>query len=433
MLWIMAEPRQPSRRNVLHGGTERVERGERAGSYGDSGTGTNLVHVGEHNRALVVDLVRRRGPVTRADLARSTGLSAQTVTNIAATLVRGGLLRESPDGGRGLEVVATARTAVGVHLDPAHLVVVRADLTGRVLAEDHVDLDAVDDPGATLDTAAAAVGRVCADGAAVDGIGLAVPGPIDPDGVRTGSPAQLPAWRHLPVAAELAARTGVPVRLEKDSTASALGEVWAGPAPDDLVSVFLGHGIGAATVAHGEVVRGASGNAGEFGGMPVHAHGGWTEVWEACQPLQQVRRAIDAGLLPAAVPLDRAVDVRRAFARLCALPGAAPLVAEAGAALGSALALVVELLDVPRATIGGSAALAGGTVFLTAVRRRLAERLPLGPFPTVAFTDHGEAAVARGAACSVLRAGLAMPVLVASGTGGRPGGPVPARSIAHPW
>ncbi|TDW74303.1 putative NBD/HSP70 family sugar kinase [Curtobacterium sp. PhB25] len=426
----MSEPRQPLPDTVVQGRTG----------------GTNLVRVGVQNRALVLDLVRRRGPFSRAELMRATGLSAQTVSNIAAGLVAAGLVREAPGGGRRLEVVAGSRSAIGVHLDPAHLVVVRTDLTGAVLAVEHVDLDATDDPARTLDTMAAAVHRVRGDGSrarsrtgvpAPAGIGLAVPGSIDPDGVRMGTPAQLPAWWSLPVTDELAAWTGLPVRLEKDGVASALGEVWSAAGADDLVSVFLGHGISAATVAAGEVVRGATGNAGEFGGMPVEAHGRWTEVWEACQPLQQVRRGIDAGLLPTGIPLDRASDVRHAFERLCATPSAAPLVAEAGAALGSALAHVVELLDVPRVVIGGSAALAGGDVFIAAVRERLAVRLPNGPFPTVAATAFGEASVARGAACAVLQADLAVPAPVGRGagvgTGRRPGGPVHVRSIAHPW
>ncbi|WP_248703415.1 ROK family transcriptional regulator [Curtobacterium sp. MWU13-2055] len=426
----MSEPRQPLPDTVVQGRTG----------------GTNLVRVGVQNRALVLDLVRRRGPFARAELMRATGLSAQTVSNIAAGLVAAGLVREAPGGGRRLEVVAGSRSAIGVHLDPAHLVVVRTDLTGAVLAVEHVDLDATDDPARTLDTMAAAVHRVRGDGSrarsrtgvpAPAGIGLAVPGSIDPDGVRMGTPAQLPAWWSLPVTDELTARTGLPVRLEKDGVASALGEVWSAAGADDLVSVFLGHGISAATVAAGEVVRGATGNAGEFGGMPVEAHGRWTEVWEACQPLQQVRRGIDAGLLPRGIPLDRASDVRHAFERLCATPSAAPLVAEAGAALGSALAHVVELLDVPRVVIGGSAALAGGDVFIAAVRERLAVRLPNGPFPTVAATAFGEASVARGAACAVLQADLAVPAPVGRGagvgTGRRPGGPVHVRSIAHPW
>ncbi|WP_159573815.1 ROK family transcriptional regulator [Curtobacterium sp. 18060] len=426
----MSEPRQPLPDTVVQGRTG----------------GTNLVRVGVQNRALVLDLVRRRGPFARAELMRATGLSAQTVSNIAAGLVAAGLVREAPGGGRRLEVVAGSRSAIGVHLDPAHLVVVRTDLTGAVLAVEHVDLDATDDPARTLDTMAAAVHRVRGDGSrarsrtgvpAPAGIGLAVPGSIDPDGVRMGTPAQLRAWWSLPVTDELAARTGLPVRLEKDGVASALGEVWSAAGADDLVSVFLGHGISAATVAAGEVVRGATGNAGEFGGMPVEAHGRWTEVWEACQPLQQVRRGIDAGLLRTGIPLDRASDVRHAFERLCATPSAAPLVAEAGAALGSALAHVVELLDVPRVVIGGSAALAGGDVFIAAVRERLAVRLPNGPFPTVAATAFGEASVARGAACAVLQADLAVPAPVGRGagvaTGRRPGGPVHVRSIAHPW
>ncbi len=414
----MEQPRQPSRHTVLHGGTPHG--------------GTNIADVGTRNRALVLDLVRRSGPLHRVALARSTGLSAQTVSNIAARLVAEGLVRE--DGERALAVVPSARTGIGVHLDPAAFEVVLVDLTGTVLAAEHHDIAAHTAPAAVVDAMAAAIGRLRAEapGRAVDGVTVAVPGPIDTVSERLGTPAQLRPWSEYPLALELAARTGAAVHLEKDAIAGAFGEAWTTPEPEDLVAVHLGSGVSAAAVASGEVVRGSTGNAGEFGGMPVFAHGRWTAVWEACQPLQQVRRAVSAGVLDAEVASDDAAAVRAAYARMCREPAAAGLVAEGGSALGSALAHVVELLDVPRVTIGGSAAVLGGERFLDAVRSRLRDRLPRGPFAEVAFSTAGVVAVARGAACSAIARSLttAAPVPTARQ---RTGGSVQARSISHPW
>lgn len=418
MLGSMEQPRQPSRRTVLHGGT----------SHG----GTNIADVGTRNRALVLDLVRRTGPVQRVALARGTGLSAQTVSNISARLVAEGLVRQDED--RALAVVPSARAGIGVHLDPAAFEVVLVDLTGTVLAAEHHDLAARTAPGAVLDVMAAAVGRLRAEapGQVVDGITVAVPGPIDTVSERLRTPAQLRPWSAYPLAAELAARTGAEVHLEKDAIAGAFGEAWTSPEREDLVAVHLGSGVSAAAVASGEVVRGATGNAGEFGGMPVYAHGRWTAVWEACQPLQQVRRAVSAGVLDAEVSSDDAAAVRAAYARMCREPAAAELVTEGGAALGSALAHVVELLDVPRVTIGGSAAVLGGEPFLAAVRSRLRDRLPRGPFAEVAFSTAGVVAVARGAACSAIARSLATAPRVPA-VRQRTGGTVHARSISHPW
>ncbi|WP_439691365.1 ROK family transcriptional regulator [Curtobacterium sp. SP.BCo] len=407
--------------------------------------GTNSARVGTLNRALVLDVARRTGPVTRSAIAAATGLTAQTVSNIAARLLDEGLLREEgprprrTDHGepsqRGLAVAADARHAVGLHLDPAHVVATLVDLAGTVIATEHLDTGALDGPTAVLDAMAGTVERLVRERSSrLVGLGLAAPGPLDPTHAALADPVQLPGWAGLPVADELRRRTGLPVLLEKDGVAAGLGEGWTTTNTTGLVTVTLGHGISAAVVTGGQVVRGASGNAGEFGGMPVHAHGRWTAVWEACQPLQQVRRAIAAGILPAGTRTGRPADVRVAYESLCAAPTGTALVAAGGSALGSALAHVVELLDVTDVVIGGSAAIAGGPVFLEAVRASLADRLPDAPRIVVEATTHGEAAVARGAACAVLATALdgsptsgGAPVRAAAGRSPR------ARSIAHPW
>ncbi|WP_186317527.1 ROK family transcriptional regulator [Curtobacterium sp. 9128] len=407
--------------------------------------GQNGAHVAAHNRAVVLDVVRRDGPVSRSALTQRTGLTAQTVSNIAARLLADGLVRERGAGGdrgvagagvarRRLELAPDGCSAVGIHLDPAQVSVVLLDLAGGLLAQRHLGAADLDRPAATLDAMAAAVEDVLAetgvDRTRVVGIGIAAPGPIERDLAALGAPVQLASWSGVPLAAELAARTGLPVRIEKDAVASALAEWWTGSATEDLVSVYLGHGVGAGIVVGGEVVRGSTGNAGEFGAMPVHAHGGWTELWEACQPLQQVRRGVAAGLL--ADPSEDPASVRAAFERLCAGEAARPLLVEAGGALGSALVHVVELLDVRRVVVGGSTALAGGEPFLDALRTRLRDRLVHGPVPSVVVTALGEDVVARGAACSVLL------TTVPSAGGGvvrqiRTGGRARPRDIAHPW
>lgn len=397
--------------------------------------GTNSTRAGSLNRALVLDVVRRRGPLGRAAIAATTGLTTQTASNITARLLREGLLREAAgDPRRPLAIAPDARHAVGLHLDPAHVVAVLVDLAGTVIATEHVDTDGLDGPDRVLDAMATVTSRLVRDDPhPVAGIGIGAPGPLDPARAALADPVQLPGWAGLPIAEELRRRTGLPVLLEKDGVAAGLGEAWTTTNTTGLVTVTLGHGISAAVVTGGVVVRGATGNAGEFGGMPVQAHGRWTAVWEACQPLQQVERAMAAGILPPDTRTDRPGAVRAAYAALCAEPAGRPLVAAGGAALGEALAHVVELLDVTEVVLGGSTAIAGGTVFSDAVRAGLAERLPRAPRAAVAPTRHGEAAVARGAACAVLATTLeaspsgAAPVRVAPGRGPR------ARSIAHPW
>ena len=414
--------------------------------------GQDDARLGSHNRRLVLDLVRRNGPLTRAAVRTATGLTPQTVSNITARLLADGLVREAPATPgtrtpRALTLAPDGRSAVGVHIDPAQVTVVLLDLAGGLVTARHLGAADPLDPAATLDRIADAVEDVLTtsgvDRRRVSGIGVATPGPLDaepPAATVLGAPAQLTGWAGIPIAAALATRTGLPVHVEKDAVADALAEWWTATSTEDLVAVYLGHGVSAGIVLDGRVVRGGTGNAGEFGGMPVHAHGGWTALWQACQPFQQVRRGIAAGLLPG-VPSPDPEDpaaVRAAFERLCAGPAAHDLVAQAGTALGSALAHVVELLDLPRVVVGGSAALAGGATFLDAVRARLAERLPLA-VPAVAFTTLGEDVVARGAACAVLAtaaasAGPVPPALLADRVPStRSGGSSRRRDIAHPW
>lgn len=128
------------------------------------------------------------------------------------------------------------------------------------------------------------------------------------------------------------------------------------------------------------------------------------ELWRACQPQAQVRRAVDAGVC-APVDQDDARAVRAAYADLVRTDAGRALVAQAGTAIGSALAHVVELVDVPRVVVGGGVALASGVTLVDAVRDRLEARLASPP--SVASTAFGEDGVARGAACSVLEALLA--------------------------
>lgn len=424
MLRTMDEPRQPPGHRVLQ-------------------RGTNSARIGTLNRALLLDVVRRHGPVTRTAVAAATGLTAQTVSNIAARLLDDGLLREHrgpvPDQQRLLAIAPDAHWAVGLHLDPARVVGVLVDLAGTVVATERLDVGPLHGPAEILDAMAAMTDALLTAGPSgvrdrLVGVGVAAPGPLDPAHAVLAAPVQLPGWAGLPVVAELGRRTGLPVVLEKDGVAAGLGEAWTTTNTTGLIAVTLGHGISAAVLAGGRVVRGATGNAGEFGGMPVHAHGRWTAVWEACQPLQQVERAVAAGVLPTSTSTACADDVRAAYETLCGTPEGEPLVVAGGRALGSALAHVVELLDVTDVVLGGSSAIAGGAVFLDAVRAGLDDRLPGAQRIAVSGSRHGEAAVARGAACAVLAAALdvAPPPRSAPSRAVAVRGPR-ARSIAHPW
>ena len=237
--------------------------------------GANQAALGTFNTNVVLDLIRRsKDGISRADLARRTGLSAQTITNVARGLLEDGLLTEvrMQTGQRGqppvlLRLRRRSRFAVGVHLDPAVVTFVLADLTGEVVArrqwraagDEPVPIAAVTDG---IEELLASTGT---DRAAVLGVGLAVPGPIDVAQGMLTHPPLLTGWHMVPLREEVERRTGFRVWMDKEVIAAATVPKFMG-AEDrrNMVFVFFGSGIAAGLVLNGEVVRGVSGNAGDL-------------------------------------------------------------------------------------------------------------------------------------------------------------------------
>ncbi|MBV9243320.1 MAG: ROK family protein [Methylobacteriaceae bacterium] len=214
----------------------------------------------------------------------------------------------------------------------------------------------------------------------VTAIGASVGGPIDAErGVVLGPP-NLPGWDAVPLAAFLAEKLGRPARIEHDAKACALAE-WrygAGRGARDMVFLTLGTGLGAGIIANGKLVRGAGNLAGEIGHWRIAADGpdiygkrGSFEGWCSGAGLPALARA----LAP-----DRFGHVRDA-ANLAARavagdPDAESVIAQAGAALGRGLALLVDLLA-PEAIVLGNLARRLGAGFLEAAQAALAaEALP---------------------------------------------------------
>lgn len=190
------------------------------------------------NLERVVRAVRLSGSLTQAEIARSTGLSAATVSNIVRELRDNGTVEVTPtsSGGRRARSVTLSGDAgivVGVDFGHSHLRVAIGNLAHQVLAEqsEPIDVDASASEG--FDRAEQLVGRliestgVCAD--KVLGVGLGVPGPIDVETGALGSTAILPGWSGINPRQELAERLRMPVQVDNDANLGALGElVWGG-------------------------------------------------------------------------------------------------------------------------------------------------------------------------------------------------------------
>ncbi|GAA1645333.1 ROK family transcriptional regulator [Kribbella alba] len=341
--------------------------------------GTNLDRVGGFNDTVVLDAIRRADQrLSRVEIAAATGLSGQAISNITRRLLVAGLVREAgrqKSTGLGkprtlLELEPTGQYAVGVHLDPAVVTVVILDLTGQVVARRRAETPATDDPGLLIAGIAATVEEVIAEASAprerVVGVGIAAPGPIDVERGVVVNPPNLAAWHLVPLRDALRERTGLPVLLDKDVTAAASAEKWAGGSNGrgSFVFFYLGTGVGAGLVIGDEVVRGSSSNVGEIGHVivdpdgPICYCGRRGCVGEASQPRFLVQQAMQAGILAQGIDLDDRRAVDGAFAALCSQAGEGVEAArEIITAFAARIAKVVEdianLLDLERVVFGG--------------------------------------------------------------------------------
>ena len=395
--------------------------------------GTNLPRMGDFNQSVILDAIRRSEEgLSRVELVKAIGLSAQAVSNITRRLLDEGLILEGGKSGTGpgkprtiLRINPEGRYAVGVHLDPAVMTVVLMDLLGHVLARRVNQTPFGADPAGIIAAIAHLIdGMVKESGidpGRIEGIGVAPPGPVDlPNGTVVDPPLLL-GWHRVPLREALASRTGLPVLVEKDVIAAAVAEVWAGrgQSTQSFVFVYIGTGIGSGMVINGEVLRGSSGNAGEIGhivtdpGGPPCACGMRGCVAVTCIPETLVREAEQMGILEDRRQRSAGTEVTDSFLQLCRAAdqghqGAVDILNRAAARTARAVSVLANMLDVESVIFGGP--------FWEPLARRYLEMIPasLAEFRaarsihpvTVVATTIGEDVAAIGAACLVLESTL---------------------------
>lgn len=283
------------------------------------GRGTNITAVGEYNRSIILDAIRKgEAGMTRSEIRAQTGLAYQTVFNVTKTLEAEGLVRETERAIRRpgkpavvLQFVHSARCAIGVHIDPWITTIAVVGLDHRVLTRFEFATDAdARGPGGTARVIREVLRLL--DAAAVRrddilGVGIVVPGPIDRERGRILAPPLMPGWQNLDLAEDISAGTGLPVLLDRDVVAAAVGERWAAPeiAHPGVAVVYYGTGIGMCILLHGEVLRGGSfQDVGNLGWLVVPVSGaigpvgGTTHLGYAVTPWALVQAAQRVGLLP---------------------------------------------------------------------------------------------------------------------------------------
>ncbi|OIV35558.1 transcriptional regulator [Mangrovactinospora gilvigrisea] len=330
----------------------------------------------------VLQAVRMAGSLTQAEIARTTGLSAATVSNIVRELRGAGTVVVTPTtstGGRRARSVALSEDAglvVGVDFGHSHLRVAVGNLAHRVLAEqlEPVDVDASAAEG--LARAEALVMRLLRDvdrsPEKVVGVGLGVPGPLDGGTGAIGSTAILPGWVGVRPAQELSDRLGMPVHVDNDANLGALGElVWgAGRGLGDLAYIKIASGVGAGLVINGRVYRGPGGTAGEIGHSTVDDSGPICRCGNrgCLETFTNARHLL--GLLAGSHGPDLTVPRMVRLAQAGDL-GCRRVIADVGRQVGTAVADLCNLLNPSRVILGGDLA-GAGELLLEPIRETVA-------------------------------------------------------------
>lgn len=248
------------------------------------------------NRQIVLNYVREREPISRAEIARETQLQRSTVSAIVEDLEVEGLVEEIGEGestGGRRPTLLRLRTkepiALGVSITPTVTTVATSDLSGRLVEER--EFPTRPDRHLTIKNVITAVQELSnRSNSSIEGVGVSLPGLVDP---ATGNAIYIPyfKWRDIPVAELISSAVGLPVFIDNDANSVALAELWFGR-PEvsdarDFILVLVAEGVGTGIIFDGQVYRGQRGAAGEFGHMVIGTHApvpcscGNHDCWEA--------------------------------------------------------------------------------------------------------------------------------------------------------
>jgi predicted NBD/HSP70 family sugar kinase len=363
----------------------------------------------------VLRLIRDGEAVTRAAIARRTGLARSTVAQRVDALLAHELVfeagGEASTGGRPATVLAfnhRAGVVLVADLGATHSRLAISDLAGTPLAEVAFDMDIADGPESVLGEVAERFGALLAEAgrkpAEVRGVGIGVPGPVDFPAGRPVSPPIMPGWDGFSIPDWFASRYDAPVLVDNDVNIMALGEHWAHWRDvDHLLYVKVGTGIGSGIVSGRAIHRGADGAAGDIGHIRVPDHDDAVCRCGNLGCLEAVAggRALALRLTAEGIPARTSREVLELVR--AGRPEAILMVREAGRVLGDVLAGCVNFFNPGAIVVGGDIAEAHDHL-LAGVREVIFQRsLPLATRDlTVANSRLGDRAGVVGAAIMVI-------------------------------
>jgi len=389
------------------------------------------------NTAILLDALRRFAPLSRAELAARTGLNRSTVSIIVNSLIEEGLIQEtdlqSAKVGRPgmlLELNPKGGFAIGIELGVDCISVIMSDFIAQVQWREQTCSDPSEDQIAILDRAASltqhALNFGLSQGLRPLGIGIGVPGMVD---VHQGKLIFAPNlhWSNVPLRLIWSQRFNLPVFVENEANAAALGEFYFGAAQgvNNFIYLSAGIGLGAGIVLDGKLFRGSKGYAGEVGHMTVVSDGelcgcGKRGCWETQvgprAVLGRVRATLESGTPSVLCYLVEDDLEHISFESVVQAANQGDSVAlralqEVGEQLGIGVANLVNVFNPDMIVLGGALSLA--SPFILPVVEQIVEVNALTPnienISIVASAHHADATV-MGATALVLDEILREPI-----------------------
>ena len=381
------------------------------------------------NTAVLLDALRRFAPLSRAELASRTGLNRSTVSIIVNSLIEEGLIQEtylqnSKVGRPGmmLELNPKGGFAIGIELGVDFISIILTDFIARVQWREQVCSDPNEDQITILDRAATltqhALDYGLSQGLRPLGIGVGVPGLVD---LRQGKLIFAPNlhWSNVPLRLIWSQHFNLPIFVENEANAAALGEYYFGAAQgvDSFIYLSAGIGLGAGIVLDGKLFRGSNGYASEVGHMTVDPNGelcgcGKRGCWETQvgprAVLRRVRKTLESGVPSALCDLVESDLERISFESVVQAAGQGDSVAlgalqEVGERLGVGVANLVNVFNPELIVLGGALNLAS-TILLPIVERLIRENAltPACENVRVSASAHGIDACLMGTVALVL-------------------------------
>jgi len=336
------------------------------------------------NDRAALELLLTKGPLTRAQLGEMTGLSKVTASQLVERLEERGLVRRVGEqaGGRGpnaqlYAVNPGSAHVIGVDVGPDRVVAACADITGAIIGRVEQSTQDTNDPVGVVHSAVVqAAAQAGTDLQSVRRIVLGTPGLVDPKTGEISFAVDLPRW-HRGLLDELRKDLSTPVVFGNDVNLAAVAEAHVGAAVgvDDFVLIWIGRGVGLASVIRGHLHQGSTGAAGEIGYLPVPG----AEV-----PRNASKRGVVKGAFQSLAAADAVKEIGRehgfggtdaadiVHAAVAAGPAGEPVLNELAERLALGVAAVCVVLDPPLVVLAGEVGQAGGAALAERVEQEVA-------------------------------------------------------------